>query len=298
MRHTLPESLLFSMSDFVATRMGLHFPRERWGDLERGITAAAREFDLPDAESCALRLLSTSPTQNHTEILASHLTVGETYFFREKRSFEVLEEHVLPELLRSRRGVERRLRIWSAGCCTGEEPYSVAMLLDRLIPDPGEWNVTILATDINPRFLKKAAEGDKSAGIDVAITELEQGKLTEEAAKKKIGELGEPTPEQQARLDAIVLNAEVLRISQASGKDFIGAGKQFLEMKKAGRLPTGYKETDIFWNRILALAESEKNAQLFEEGLNELKKKFASNPNTKKYFEGKDEVLKKLKRGK
>ena len=147
------------MSDFVAARMGLHFPRERWGDLERGITAAAREFDLPDAESCARRLLSTSPTQNHTEILASHLTVGETYFFREKRSFEVLEEHVLPELLRSRRGVERRLRIWSAGCCTGEEPYSVAMLLDRLIPDPGEWNVTILATDINPRFLRKAAEG-------------------------------------------------------------------------------------------------------------------------------------------
>jgi chemotaxis protein methyltransferase CheR len=98
-------------------------------------------------------------THTQIEVLASHLTVGETYFFREKKSLEALEDHILPELLRARRGAERRLRIWSAGCCTGEEPYSVAMLLDRLIPDAKAWNVTILATDINPRFLRKAAEG-------------------------------------------------------------------------------------------------------------------------------------------
>lgn len=146
--------------------------------------------------------------------------------------------------------------------------------------------------------LKKAEGGDKSAGIDVAISELEQGALTEEAAKKKIAELGEPTPEQQARFEAIVLNAEVMRISESSGKDRVGAGKKFLEMKEAGRIPNGYKETDIFWNRILDYAESEKNAKLFEEGLNKLKEKFASNPNTKKFFELKDEALKKLKAGK
>ncbi|MBI2919603.1 MAG: hypothetical protein HYY18_00800 [Planctomycetes bacterium] len=146
--------------------------------------------------------------------------------------------------------------------------------------------------------LKKAAEGDKSAGIDVAIAELEQGTLTEEAAKKKIAELGEPTPEQQARFDAVVVNAEVMRISQELGKDRVAAGREFLEMKEAGRIPDGYKETDIFWNRILDYAESEKNAKLFEEGLNKLKAKFASNPNTKKFFELKDETLKKLKSGK
>jgi len=159
MRHALPDPLLAGASGFVAERMGLHFPPERWRDLERGITAAAADMDLPDAETCARTILSTSLTHTQIEVLASHLTVGETYFFREKNTFAALEEHILPQLLRARRSAERRLRIWSAGCCTGEEPYSLAILLDRLIPDFGEWHVTVLATDINPRFLRKAAEG-------------------------------------------------------------------------------------------------------------------------------------------
>jgi chemotaxis protein methyltransferase CheR len=159
MRPTLPDHLLSRLSDLLAARIGLHFPKERWGDLERGVNAAAPAFGMPDAESCVRRLLSSPLTHREIEVLASHLTVGETYFFREKRSFEVLGERIFPELLRAREHTERRLRIWSAGCCTGEEPYSIAMLLDRLIPHPKEWNVTILATDINPEFLRKAAEG-------------------------------------------------------------------------------------------------------------------------------------------
>ncbi|MBI2224294.1 MAG: chemotaxis protein CheR [Betaproteobacteria bacterium] len=92
-------------------------------------------------------------------MLASVLTVGETYFFREPRIFEILEEHVLSPLIRARRGVDQRLRIWSAGCSSGEEPYSIAVSLHKLLPDLKEWNITILATDINPSFLAKAAEG-------------------------------------------------------------------------------------------------------------------------------------------
>ncbi|OGT83674.1 MAG: hypothetical protein A3H91_10335 [Gammaproteobacteria bacterium RIFCSPLOWO2_02_FULL_61_13] len=139
--------------------MGLHFPRERWRDLERGIVAAFRASGYADAGTFIHWLLSTPLTRSQIEGLASHLTVGETYFFREKRSFDIFEQHILPELLHARAQTERNLRIWSAGCCTGEEPYSIAMLLDRLIPDPGKWNLTILATDINPQFLRKAALG-------------------------------------------------------------------------------------------------------------------------------------------
>ena len=97
--------------------------------------------------------------RNMNEILATHLSIGETYFFREKRSLQILEEQILPQLLQARRQNGRRLRIWSAGCCTGEEAYTLAILLDRLIPDPGAWNITILATDFNPEFLRKAAQG-------------------------------------------------------------------------------------------------------------------------------------------
>lgn len=160
MRATLPDSLLSALSALLAARIGLHFPKERWGDLERGIAAAASAFDMPDAASCAQRLLSAPLTHREIEIFASHLTVGETYFFREPRSLDAFEQHILPALLHARAHNARRLRIWCAGCCTGEEPYSIAMLLDRLIPDHEAWHVTLLATDINPLFLRKAAEGE------------------------------------------------------------------------------------------------------------------------------------------
>jgi chemotaxis protein methyltransferase CheR len=158
-RRALAPSLVSAVSDFVAAGLGLHFPEERWADLERGVASAARDLGHRDAESCARWLLSAALTRNQAEVLASHLTVGETYFFREKETLQVFERHIVPELLRSRGGGERRLRIWSAGCCTGEEPYSIAILLDGLIPDDDAWHVTILATDINPRFLRKAVDG-------------------------------------------------------------------------------------------------------------------------------------------
>ncbi|OIQ92229.1 chemotaxis protein methyltransferase cher2 [mine drainage metagenome] len=152
-------TLLARLSEFVATQTGLYFPQERWGDLERGIAAAAPDFNFSDRESCAHWLLSAPLTRHMNEVLASHLSVGETYFFREKQSLEIFGEQVLAQLLQSRRQNERRFRIWSAGCSTGEEAYTIAILLDRLIPDLKEWNITILATDFNPKFLRKAAQG-------------------------------------------------------------------------------------------------------------------------------------------
>lgn len=155
LRKVLPEQL----SKVIAASMGLHFAPERLPDLMRGIGAAAHEFGFEDAESCALWLCSARLDKRQVEILASHLTVGETYFFREQRGFEILAEEILPKLILMRRSEGRRLRIWSAGCCTGEEPYSLAMTLARLLPDISDWDITLLATDINPRFLQKAAAG-------------------------------------------------------------------------------------------------------------------------------------------
>lgn len=159
MDYSISEPQLCTLSEFVADQIGLHFPRERWNELSRGMSAAARELGFADVES-AIRWLVASPlTRYQIEVLASHLTVGETYFFREKKTFEILEQHVLPELIRLRRDTEQRLRIWSAACCTGEEPYSIAIALSSMIPDVENWNVSILATDINPRFLQKASNG-------------------------------------------------------------------------------------------------------------------------------------------
>jgi len=157
---TISDILLARLSDFVAATMGLHFPKERWCDLERGILNAARDFAFNDSEQCVQWLLSSTITKQQIEILASHLTVGETFFFREQKSFEALEKHILPAFINARRGTDQRLRIWSAGCCTGEEPHSIAISIAKLIPDLTEWNITILATDINPHFLKKATHAE------------------------------------------------------------------------------------------------------------------------------------------
>lgn len=148
------------LSELVAGTMGLHFPRERWDDLKRGLVGAAQEFGFEeDTAACMDWLLSAPPTQAQLQVMASHLTVGETYFFRDPQILQALSSSILPDLIRRKRGREQRLRIWSAACCSGEEPYSLAILLHQLLPDLQDWDVTITASDINVRFLHKAVEG-------------------------------------------------------------------------------------------------------------------------------------------
>jgi chemotaxis protein methyltransferase CheR len=160
MPQQLSEQTLANLSDLLAANIGIHFPRERWNDLERGLGAAAHELGFKDARACSAGILAAPPARTELEILASHLTIGETYFFREPQSFEIVEHPILADLIRSRRSSNNPLlRIWSAGCATGEEPYSLAILLHRLLPDIEQWNISIMATDINPRFLQKAAAG-------------------------------------------------------------------------------------------------------------------------------------------
>lgn len=156
---SIPGEVLSRLSDHIEKTMGLHYPPERWADLRRGLQGAAHDLGFSDPLKCAESLSTGIMTARQMQVLAGHLTVGETYFFRDPRSFEVLAETVLPELIRMRGGRDRRLRLWSAACCTGEEAYSLAILLEQVIPDIATWHITILATDINAQFLQRAAAG-------------------------------------------------------------------------------------------------------------------------------------------
>jgi chemotaxis protein methyltransferase CheR len=147
------------LAGLIAANTGLHFPPARRADLIRGLNTAARETDFRESAQYAEWLLSAGSTPGPFRALARHLTVGETYFFREGRTLDALSGTVLPELIERRRGVDQHLRLWSAACSTGEEAYSLAMLLDRLLPEQRGWRITILATDINERALAKAAAG-------------------------------------------------------------------------------------------------------------------------------------------
>jgi len=85
-------------------------------------------------------------------------TNGETYFFRDHGQFDLLRLRVLPELIGRRRG-EKTLRLWSAGCASGEEAYSLAMLVDMLLPQRDDWDILILGSDIDEAALAKARRG-------------------------------------------------------------------------------------------------------------------------------------------
>ena len=165
MTKILDSVLLAQLSDLITTKMGLYFPQERWHDLERGLIAAADSNNFVDGNGTvdlhayAHALVAAALTPSQIESLAAHLTIGETYFFREKPTFHALREYVLPELIHARRATMQQLRVWSAGCCTGEEAYSSAILLNQLLPDRADWVLNIVATDINPRFLRRAEEG-------------------------------------------------------------------------------------------------------------------------------------------
>ena len=144
----------------IAEILGLDFPKNRWNDLERGILSAAKELGLGDSiDNIAIWLSGSNLRAEELDVLANHLTVGETYFFREKHSLDFFQTKIIPEILAERFGKDPHINIWSAGCCSGEEPYTLAMILLETIPDLSKWDISILATDLNPRFLKKAKEG-------------------------------------------------------------------------------------------------------------------------------------------
>ena len=105
-----------------------------------------------------LRLLADPEAAAERQALLDEVTIPETHFFRNPPQIRALRQHVLPELMRQAAG-RRKLRIWSAGCSTGEEPYTIAMLVRELIPANAGWDVQIVATDISTRALSAATAG-------------------------------------------------------------------------------------------------------------------------------------------
>ena len=218
MENNLSDALLQDFCDSVAVQIGLQFPAERWSELWRGICAWA-EASGASAQDCMRQWLDTPPTRAQIEALATHLTVGETYFFRDPASFDALATQVLPPLIAARRASGRRLRIWSAGCASGEETYSLAIVLARLIPDLDRWDVRVLGTDIHPGRLAIAAQGAydgwsfrglSAAAPDEHFERLDDGRLQVRPALRRMVSFGylnlaeAPAPGQLDAMDLVL----------------------------------------------------------------------------------------------
>lgn len=154
----MEQALLKRTRDTIASRTGL-LVREQDDALLRELVAErVRALNLSGAEEYCRFLDSDADIGHEREALAILLTTGETYFFRDSGQHALLQKSIFPELL-ERRKIEHTLRIWCAACSSGEEAYSLAILLDELVADQSQWDIFILGTDINRKAIEKARQG-------------------------------------------------------------------------------------------------------------------------------------------
>lgn len=139
----------------IGQKIGLRFDDAKLGFL--GEVLQRRLNDRGRDGESYLGELEYGPPNVELAALARELTVGETYFFRNNEQFNALAEVVLPDRMRVRRA-HKELRLLSAGCSSGEEPYSMAMVAHETIVDPS-WKVSVRAVDLNPNALERAIRG-------------------------------------------------------------------------------------------------------------------------------------------
>ncbi|HVA60662.1 MAG TPA: CheR family methyltransferase [Mycobacteriales bacterium] len=143
---------------------GLVFDGTRRDSLALSLGERLRASGCPDVDSY-LRLLDTPAGEPERQLLLDEVTIPETHFFRNPPQIRALRRHVLPQLLQSAGERGGHLRVWSAGCSTGEEPYTVAMLIGELLPANPGLDVKIIATDVSTRALaaaRRARYGERS----------------------------------------------------------------------------------------------------------------------------------------
>lgn len=136
---------------------GLSFDDARRDSLAFSIAERMRMADVPDVASYLAKVGSLTGAAE-LQALIDEVTIPETHFFRNPPQIRALRKFVIPELIRHAEKT-KRLRIWSAGCSTGEEAYTLAILVREVLPASTDWDVKILATDISTRGLAAGREG-------------------------------------------------------------------------------------------------------------------------------------------
>jgi chemotaxis protein methyltransferase CheR len=147
------------LKEYLIAATGLAYYGDRDQYMAELIGRRLSTLGVRDCASYSERLADGEAGSRELDALIAEMTIGETYFFRDRPQFDAIRDVVIPEIL-DRKQSSKRLRIWSAGCSNGAEPYSLAILLAR---DLGHrlsgWDVSIFATDINRRYLAQGQAG-------------------------------------------------------------------------------------------------------------------------------------------
>lgn len=160
--------------DLIQSHTGIKLRAQDWGTLAEKIVSRIRSLKLPDAHAYYQHLVVASQNfavrskedEQEWNYFLDLITIGESYFFRDRDQFDLLREQILPDLIEQQRLAyatgsipQLALSLWSAGCSSGEEAYSLAILLKDLIPDYSEWQISILGTDLNLVSIDRARQG-------------------------------------------------------------------------------------------------------------------------------------------
>ena len=145
---------------FLRDRSGISLDTSKEYLVEARIGPLASELGFGGVDALVEKLRSGADSQLAKRVVDT-MTTNETSFFRDLNPFEALKSEVIPRLLEERES-ERKLQIWSAACSTGQEPYSIAMVLRENFPELAGWTVSIVATDLSAAVLEQARSGSYS----------------------------------------------------------------------------------------------------------------------------------------
>tara|TARA_R110002096_G_scaffold173781_5_gene348407 strand:- start:33230 stop:34069 length:840 start_codon:yes stop_codon:yes gene_type:complete len=147
------------LAQVIYDRSGIHFPEPKKYILESRLSHRLNELEMTDFDQYIAYLTMGPYQMDEFQEMFNRITINETSFFRNDAQLNVFEQQILPELLEARAST-KRLRIWSAACSTGEEPFTLAMLLHRTLGVRlNDWHIEILGTDISEKALKVANSG-------------------------------------------------------------------------------------------------------------------------------------------
>jgi len=145
------------LSKLIKDRSGLTLTKDKAYLLESRLLPVARKWNLKSLDELVMRLRTRSEAGLVRDVVEA-MTTNESFFFRDIKPFDQFKQVVLPFLLQSR-GSNRNIKIWSAACSSGQEPYTLSMMLKEEKQKLIGWNVDILATDLSTEILAKAQAG-------------------------------------------------------------------------------------------------------------------------------------------
>ena len=178
-----------SLSQQIYQKLGLQFEDKKIYFLKTRVAKRMAALGIDDPRDYVFLVCYADPKGKEMQALANLITTNETYMFREFEQLEAFANCCLPEVLSAKqaRG-EQNLRIWSAGCSSGEEPYTLAMILQEVFPQSQYWDCEIVATDIDQNVLAQADRGT------LLVARSVQRSACPHTAEKHLIQEGDATP--------------------------------------------------------------------------------------------------------